>query len=165
MNETKLPPIEAFYSSLALTTIDIEVYQNISRLWDVFQLKNIGELSDIYMEIDILLLVCCFESFRKTMQKNYNLDPTHYITLPSLTWDAMLKITKIKLDVIKDIEMCNFIEEGIRSGYCAVSKKMVIANNRFLETWDPSKPSVYIFYGDVTNLYGGIMEKIAIYKI
>ena len=76
----------------------------------------------------------------------------------------MLKITQVKLDLIKDINMWNFIEEGVRGGYCAVSKKLVIANNKFLQNFDPAQPSTYILYFDAVNLYGGVMETNLPYK-
>ena len=48
--------------------------------------------------------------------ENYGLDPAHYLTSPGLAWDAMLKMTKISLELITDIDVQLFIEKGMRGG-------------------------------------------------
>ena len=45
---------------------------------------------------------------------NYGLDPCHYVSTPGLSWDAMLKMTGINLELITDIDMQLFIEKGMR---------------------------------------------------
>ena len=61
---------------------------------------------------DILLLADVFENFRKTCLEYYKLDPAHYFTSPGLSWDAMLKMTDIKLELMSDIDIFQFIEKG-----------------------------------------------------
>ena len=51
-----------------------------------------------------------FENFRKTCLQHYKLDPCHYFTSPGLSWDAMLKMTDIRLELMTDIDMFQFIE-------------------------------------------------------
>ena len=68
-----------------------------------------GEYHDLYLKSDILL-ADVFENFRKTCLKYYKLDPCHYFACPGLSWDSMLKMTNIKLDLISDINMYQFIE-------------------------------------------------------
>ena len=63
-----------------------------------------------------MLLADVFENFRKLCLEYYKLDPCHYFSSPGLAWDAMLKMTKIKLDLISDIDMHLFIEKGLRGG-------------------------------------------------
>ena len=77
----------------------------ISMLRDAFKIRNLGEYHDLYLKTDVLLLADVFENFRKTCLNHYRLDSSHYMTLPGLSWDAMLKMTKINLDVISDIDM------------------------------------------------------------
>ena len=62
----------------------------------------------------MLLFADVFENFRDQCLKAYGLDPAHYYTTPGLTWDAMLKYTKIKLELLTDIDKLMFIELGIR---------------------------------------------------
>ena len=54
-------------------------------------IKNLGELHDLYMETDTLLLADVFQNYRQVIMKNYGLDPTHFYTAPSLSWSAGLK--------------------------------------------------------------------------
>jgi len=63
---------------------------------------------------DILLVVAVFENFRKTCLQYYKLPRCHYFNSPGLSWDAMLKMTEIKLELIVDNEMYQFINKGMR---------------------------------------------------
>ena len=60
----------------------------------------------------MLLLTDVFENFRKTCLQYYRLDPCHYFTSPGLSWDAMLKMTNIKLELMTDVDMFQFIKKG-----------------------------------------------------
>ena len=64
---------------------------------------------DLYIKSDVLLLADQLENCRKTCMQNYELDPCHYFTSTGLSWDAMLKMTDIKLELIIDIDMFQFI--------------------------------------------------------
>ena len=55
-----------------------------------------------------------FEKFIKTCLRYYNLDPSHYFSSPGLSWDAMIKMTGIKLELINNIDIHLFIEKGMR---------------------------------------------------
>ena len=58
---------------------------------------------------DVLLLADVLESFRKTCLQYYKLDPCHYFTSLGLSWDAMLKMTNIKLELMTNVDMFQFI--------------------------------------------------------
>ena len=64
-----------------------------------------GEYRDLILKSDILLLSDVFGNFRKTCLQYYKLDPCHYFTSPGLSWDAMLKMTDIKLELMREIDM------------------------------------------------------------
>ena len=66
------------------------------KIWEVFKLKNLGELHDLYVETDTLLLADVFENYRQVIHKNYGLDPVHFYTAPSLSWSAGLKFKGAK---------------------------------------------------------------------
>ena len=68
------------------------------KIWDKFGMKNIGDYHDRYLKKDTLLLADVFEKFIKTCLKYYELDPCHYFSSPGLIWDAMLKMTDVKLE-------------------------------------------------------------------
>ena len=48
------------------------------------------------MKTDVLLIADIFENFQNKCLEAYELDPVHYYTTPGLSWDAMLKYTKVK---------------------------------------------------------------------
>ena len=71
-----------------------------------------GGYHDLYIKSDVLLLADVFENFRKTCMQYYEQDPCHYFTSPELSWDAVLKITNIKLELIIDIDMLILLRMG-----------------------------------------------------
>ena len=79
--------------------------------------------------------------------------------MPSLANEAMLKITKTKIELLTDINMVLMIEKGIHGGLTRVIKKHAIANNKYLPCYDSTKKSVYLQYLDANNLYGSTMCK------
>ena len=83
--ETKLQHIDKFHSKLKGEGISEEDYQFVHKLWKKFNLQDIGDLHDLYLETDVMLLADVFETFRRTIKKQYNLDPAHFITAPGLS--------------------------------------------------------------------------------
>ena len=61
-----------------------------------FNIKNLGEDHDLFVQLDTLLLADIFESFRKTCQKEYHLDPVSFTTLPSFAGQVYLMKTRGK---------------------------------------------------------------------
>ena len=102
-----------------------------------------------------MLLADVFEKFIDTCLKFCGLDSCHYFSFPGLSWDAMLKMTGVKLEKISDIDMYLFIEKGMRGGISYIAKRYSEANNKYMKNYDPKKPSKYILYLDMNNLYGG----------
>ena len=117
-------------------------------------MKNIGEYYDHYLKKDVLLLADIFEKFIDTCLKFYGLDPCHYFSSPGLSWDAMLKMTGVKLEKISDIDKYLFIEKGLRGGISYIAKRYSEANNKYMKNYNPTKLSKYIEYLDKNNLYG-----------
>ena len=107
-----------FYNTLNQTDITKEDYEHAQKVWNTFNIKNLGEYHDLYVQSDTLLLADIFENFRETCQRIYKLDPTHFLSAPGLAWQACLKITKVKLELLTDANMLLMVEEGIRGGIC-----------------------------------------------
>ena len=103
----------------------------------------------------MLLLVDVYEKFIETCLKYYGLDPCHYFSSLELSRDAMLKMTDIKLEKISDINKYLFIEKGLRGGISYIAKRYAKANNyKYINDYDSKKPSTFILYLDMNNLYG-----------
>ena len=139
--------------------ISDEQYKHAQNVWDTFNLKTMGDYHDLYLQSDILLLADVFENFRKTCLQYYKLDPCHYFTSPGLSWDAMLKMTNVKLKLIVDIDMYQFIEKGMRGGISYIANRYGKANNKYMQAYDEKAPSKYIMYLDANNLYGWAMSQ------
>ena len=159
LQETKLPPKEAFYSLLYDEEISDEDYQHAHNVWNTFNCQTLQDYHDLYLKSDVLLLADVFENFRKTCLKYYKLDPCHYYTAPGLAWDACLKLTKQELQLLTDYDMLMMFEKGIRGGISHISKRYAEANNKYMINCNKEKPSSYIQYLDANNLYGWAMSQ------
>ena len=81
-----------------------------------FNIKNLGEYHHLYVQSDATQLVDIFEKFKTLCLKEYELDPAYFCTTPGPAFEACLKNTKAKLELITDIDMELMIEKGIRGG-------------------------------------------------
>lgn len=159
LEETALPPKEAFFSKLTCAHISDIEYEFAKEVWEKFSIKTLGDYADLYLHVDVCLLAIVFENFRETSYKLYKLDPANYYTAPGLSFDAMLRHTKVKLELLTDIDMLLFIERGIRGGISQCSRRYVVANNKYMTTFDKDKKNTFIMYEDCNNLYGFVMRK------
>ena len=151
-NETKLPSKNKFFSSLRDKNISEKDYEKAENIWNTFKTKTLGEYHDLYLKTDVLLLCDVFEKFIKTCLNYYGLDPCHFSS-PGLSWDAMLKMTGIELELISNINIHLFIEKG-RRGISYIAKRYSKANNKYVKNYDSTKENIFITYFDANNLYG-----------
>lgn len=155
LNETELPPIEAFYSELNNENITEKEYEQAKKVWMVFKCETLLDYSNNYLKTDVLLLCDIFEKFRKVELATYQLDPACYYTLPGLSWDAMLRYTNVNLELMSDIDMVHFIRKSLRGGISSCVKRHCAANNKYMTNeYNPNIPSSFITYLDANNLYG-----------
>ena len=116
INEEELPDKKCFYSSVKDGTtghngetldghISDEDYLTNSKIWNRFNMKDMGDYHNHYLKKDVLLLADVFEKIIDTCLKFYGLDPCHYFSSPAVSFDAMLKMTGVKLVKISDIDM------------------------------------------------------------
>ena len=114
----------------------------------------------MYNLSDVLLSADVFDNFRTICINHYGLDPAWYFIAPGLAWDAALKITKVKLELLSDSDMLLMIKSGIRGGIATISHRYAKANNEYMGTeFNPTEKSKCISYLAANNLYGWAMSK------
>ena len=59
-----------------------------------------------------------FENIRNMCLEIYELDPAKFLAALGLAWQAALKKTKVKLDLLTDIDLLLMTEKGITGGIC-----------------------------------------------
>ena len=109
-------------------------------------MNTMGDYHDLYLKTCFIIIVLAdvFEKFIKTCLDYYGLDPCPYFSSTGLSWDAMLKMTLIKLDLISDINMHLFIEKGMRGGISYISKRYSKATNKYMKCYNSSEESTFI---------------------
>ena len=130
------------------------IFNTLAKFFETFDCANLGDYSDLYLKTDVLLLCDIFENFRNISQRDYSLDPCQFYSAPGLSWSAMLRMTKVKLQLLTDIDDLILFERGIRGGVSQISDRYASANNSHLETYDATKPNSFIQFLDANNLYG-----------
>ena len=90
-NETSLPDKKSFYSNLNKECITDKDYAHAQKVWTVFEIKNLRDYHNLYVQSDTLLLTDVLENFRDGCIKKYKLDPGHFLSAPGLAWQACLK--------------------------------------------------------------------------
>ena len=159
LKDTKPPPQKAFYSKLTGKGINNYNYNHVLNVWKTCKIKKLKEYHEVYNKTDVLLLADVFEKFRDLCLMNYGLDPAHYYTAPGLAWDAMLKMTKINLELLSDVDKLLMIEKGIRGGISIISNRYGKANNKYMKDFYEKELSKYLMYLDANNLYGWAMSQ------
>ena len=109
--EEQLPDESDFYSALNMEEISGIDYRHAEKVFNKFNIKNLGECHDLYVQSDILLLADVFENFRNMCFKVYGLDPVYFLSALGLAWQACLKKTAEKLELITDVDMLLMIEK------------------------------------------------------
>ena len=113
----------------------------------------------MYVQTDTLLLADVYKKVRDKCIEIYGLGPSYFLSAPGLAWQACLKKTKVKLELLTDIDMLWIIEKGIRDGICQSVPRHAEANNKYLKKYNKSIESSYLMYLDVNNLCGWAMSK------
>ena len=119
-----------------------------------------GDYHDHCLKKDVLLLADVLEKFINTCLKFYGLDPCDYFSSPGLSWDAMLKMTGVKLEKISHIDKYLLIHwKRIKKRNFLHCKRYAKASKKYMSDYDRKKPSTFITYLDMNNLYGWAMSE------
>ena len=151
--DKNLPPINKFYSTLKLQNISQDEYDKTLDIYKKLGCKNVKDYLKIYMKLDICLQSDIFNVFRNCIWDKFEIDCSKYLTNCSLSLDLILKYTKDKIQLFKDITMFDYTNSSITGGLCIASQN--IANN------DDGKSTISSC--DVCSLYPYIMtQKLSI---
>ena len=85
--------------------------------------------------------------------KLYHLDPIKFISAPRIAWQAALKMTEVKLELLTDVDVLLMVEKGIRGGICHAVYQYAKTNKKYMRDYKKNKESSYLKYWDVNNLY------------
>ena len=132
ISENKLTGRSKFFSSLRDVCISEKDYLKAVDICHVFKINTMGDYHDLYLKTDVFLSADVFDKFIKHCLGYYKLDPCNYFSSPELSWDEVLKMTKIELDLDSDIDMHLFIEKGMRGGISYIAKRH---RNTITNTW------------------------------
>ena len=154
LNVNNLPPIDAIYNRLTDTALSQEDSLRAQKIWLEFDCSTLKDYMEVYVTLDVLLLAAMFENYRKSTFKHFQLDPAHYVSSPSLCFDAMLLLTGVKLDVLHDTDMYLFFTKSIRGGLSGSAVRYAKANNELMADYNPDVPVSHIMSFDANNLYG-----------
>ena len=131
--EKKSPNKECFFGDdskiLGGHTID-ENYLMCEKTWDKFDMNDMGDYHNLYLKKDVLLLSNVIEKFIDTCLKFYGLRLCYYFSSHELSWDAMLKMTGVKLEQMSEIGKYLCIEKGWRGGVSYIAKQYAKGNSK-----------------------------------
>ena len=185
LNETELPDISKFYSTLKQEGISEEEYKHVQNVWNTYNCNTLKDYHNLYLKTDVLILADAFEQFRNFFLKHHQIDPCYCFSAPGLTWQCGLKYTGIELELLTDYDMLQMFEKGIRGGYSGVlgsrhvkafnkytpnyrDGNRILDDNELKECLEKLKngenlndllKEKYLLYLDANNLYGWAMSQ------
>ena len=113
----------------------------------------------MYVQSNTLLFVDVFENFRKQCTEIYELEAAFFLSASRLSWQACLKKTEIRLELLTNIDMLLMVEKGTRGGICHAIHRYAKANNKYMKNYDKNIESSYVMYLDANDLYGWTMSQ------
>ena len=151
------PPIGKFFNELTNTSCTPKDYQFGIDVYQSFNCKNLYEYTILYNHTDTLLLAEIMMVYRKVIQDNFQMDINHFLGIPGLSFNLMLKISKVKLELISDPEMSDFFRKSIRGGMSFIATRNAKSDYTDSNVENCSEKMSHIRYIDGNNLYGSQM--------
>ena len=87
-------------------------------------MKTLKYYHDLYLKWDILPLTDVFKKL-EIIAKELWLRPSHYLNSPAVSWDAMVNMTKVKLELISDPDLYIFFEKDMRGAVSYISNRHI----------------------------------------
>ena len=148
---------ENFFSKLKNENVSDEDFEYFKKVCEIEGSKTLRDAHKHYLESDVLLLACVFETFCKMAIEYYKIDPSQFFSLAGYSWDAMLKMTNVKLELIKDNDTHHIFESAKLGGMNFISNRYQEINEQ--EEYISDGIEEQIKYYDINNLYGWAMMK------
>ena len=163
-NEISLHDKESFYSNLNMEDITDVDHRHAKRVFNevafkILNNKNLGNYYDLYVQSDTLLLADVFENVRNMSIEVYQLDLAHFSSAPGLAWQACLKKTAVKIEMLTNPDMLLMVEKGIRGRMSHVTHRGAKANNKYMKNYNKDEKESFLQYNDANNLYGFVMSE------
>ena len=135
-NETLLHEKEDFYSHLNMENNTDSDHAHAKIVCKDFPIKILGEYHDLCVQRDTSLLADAIDNFRNMCLQMYELHPAKEFSAPGLAWQSAFKNTKVKLDLLTDIDMLLVVEKGKRGGICNSIYQYAKTNNKYMKDYD-----------------------------
>lgn len=158
LKQRSLPDKTTFFDRLSQTEISDDDYNHANKVWSLFNCKTMKDYLELYLKLDVMLLAAVVESYRQTTYDHFKIDALHYVSSPSLCFDAMLKITGIQLETLPSVDMYLWFHKSIRGGFSGTSLRYAKANNPLCKDYDCHQPISHIIGFDANQLYGHSMS-------
>lgn len=143
----KIPEQKYFFSTLTNSHVSNEDYEHSQKVFQKFGCKDLVDYTELYCSMDVGILAEVVVQFRKLVQLNFNLDCCHYLSTPQMAYDCMLKLTKVEIELLHDVDQILFIEQNIRGGVSYINQRHCVEQ----KTIDYTTEMKFI---DANNLYG-----------
>ena len=149
--KTELPSIDKIYSKLNLKNISKEDYKQAQKVRNTFSIKNLGEYHDHDVKSDTSQLANTFEQLRTLCLNEYKLDPAYFCATPELAFKACLKIIKVELELLTDIDMVLLFEKRIRGRISQAIQRYASENNKYMPNCNSKLLSTYLLHVDASK--------------
>jgi hypothetical protein len=94
-HRTSLPSYDDFYDILRCKIVlSREEYGAACAKYEEWGCQSLREYLEIYLKVDVYLLADCFQYFRKLALADESLEPTHFFSIPGMSWSSALKRTQ-----------------------------------------------------------------------
>ncbi|CAE7821899.1 unnamed protein product, partial [Symbiodinium necroappetens] len=156
-------PDRSYYNSRLTGEVCSEAkYEEIQKIVDFFGFNTFGEFHDAYLHTD-MALADVIEAYREAFFEHYGLDPVHYVTGASASWDAMLKSCTGRdrpLQLIRDEGIYRIVRESVRGGLSNPFQPYAKANNEGIgEDFNEAEPISHLKKFDVNSQYPTVMSR------
>ncbi len=150
----ELPPPDAFHSRLSGRNVSETDYAHAQTVWREFACASMVDYTKLYVLTDTILLAEAVLELRESLWSEFGIDMMHYLSIPMMTKDIMLKTTGVEMELMTDIDMIHMVRSNIRGGLSYVNHRHFhVARENERRDYDSS-----VVYVDANNLYGAAMR-------